>query len=244
MINISVYKQYGIYAIINIISGMSYIGQTHNNFGDRWDCHKALLRNNKHHNPLLQNDWDKYGEGKFKFIILYNCIHNESQEELDSLEEKYIKEYMENNNAYNLSKNKYDMRSFVTDEMTKRTGELNRQRILGTKLSDSTKKKMSETRKRKYAEMTEEEKDAYNKEFVNRMLSSRSDKWSEERKKKYSESQWEHPHSAKLSHKQVKEVRRLYEEENMKISDIAKLLGIKYATVYGIAHYTRWAHLK
>ena len=141
MINISVYKQYGIYAIINIISGMSYIGQTHNNFGDRWDCHKALLRNNKHHNPLLQNDWNKYGEGKFKFIILYNCIHNESQEELDSLEEKYIKEYMENNNAYNLSKNKYDMRSFVTDEMTKRTGELNRQRILGTKLSDSTKKK-------------------------------------------------------------------------------------------------------
>lgn len=189
MINISIYKQYGIYAIVNIINGMSYIGQTYNNFGDRWDCHKALLRCNKHHNSLLQNDWNKYGEDNFKFIILYNCTHNESQIELDLLEETFIKEYMNNNNAYNLSKNKHDMRSFITDEMAKRTGELNRQRILGTKLSDSTKKKMSKTRKRKYSEMTKQEKDLYNEEFVKRMLSSRSNEWSEERKKKYSESQ-------------------------------------------------------
>lgn len=55
---------------------------------------------------------------------------------------------------------------------------------------------------------------------------------------------WEHPHSAKLSHEQVREIRRLYEVESMKITDISKLLGIKYATVYGIAHYIRWAHLK
>lgn len=240
---ISIYKEQGIYAIVNKISGMAYIGQTINNFGDRWDNHKALLRGNKHHNKSLQNDWNNLCEDDFDFRIIYKCNGNETQEDIDSLEESYIKEFKDNGIAYNISDNRKDMCKNITQEMRNRTGELNRLRLTGSKLSEETKKKMSETRKRKYAEMTDEERQASNEVFVKRMISSRSD-WTDERRKQYSMSQWETPHGAKLSHEQVREIRRLYEQDGMKIADISKLLKINSSNVCNIVHYKRWAHLK
>ena len=66
----SLYKTTGIYAIQNKITGMAYVGQTTNNFGDRRDCNFAKLRHNKHENVGLQEDWNKYGEQNYEFKIL------------------------------------------------------------------------------------------------------------------------------------------------------------------------------
>ena len=58
----SIYKEYGIYGIKNIINDKIYIGKTINNFGDRWDCHRGQLRGGYHNNPKLQHieDGKKY----------------------------------------------------------------------------------------------------------------------------------------------------------------------------------------
>ena len=48
---------------------------------------------------------------------------------------------------------------------------------------------------------------------------------------------------AKYSIEQVKEIRRLYEEENKSISEISTITGIKRPTVYLIATYRRWKNI-
>lgn len=58
-----------IYAIRHRESGRAYIGSTCN-VEKRLYEHRRLLRQGKHHSPLLQNCWNKYGEDSFEFLIL------------------------------------------------------------------------------------------------------------------------------------------------------------------------------
>lgn len=58
-----------IYAIRHRESGRAYIGSTVNH-DKRLKEHRRLLRLGKHHSPLLQNCWNKYGEDAFEFLIL------------------------------------------------------------------------------------------------------------------------------------------------------------------------------
>jgi group I intron endonuclease len=55
--------------IINNINGKFYIGSTVN-FQQRCYEHLKRLRQNKHHSPMLQNSWNKYGEEYFIFNIV------------------------------------------------------------------------------------------------------------------------------------------------------------------------------
>lgn len=66
------YNKSGIYAFVNKINGMFYIGSA-TIFRKRWDLHLNELRKNKHKNPYLQNVYNKYGEINFQFIILEYC---------------------------------------------------------------------------------------------------------------------------------------------------------------------------
>lgn len=59
----------GIYTITNTINGKIYYGSSVN-IRRRWYIHRATLKRGKHHNPHLQNAWDKYGENAFRFDIL------------------------------------------------------------------------------------------------------------------------------------------------------------------------------
>ena len=59
----------GIYKITNIVNGKIYIGSS-NNCILRFQNHKSALKRNVHHNPRLQNAWNKYGEKNFVFEIL------------------------------------------------------------------------------------------------------------------------------------------------------------------------------
>ena len=63
------------------------------NFGDRWDSHRSLLRNNKHFNQYLQNAWNKYGEKNFEFVVIEDCTISD----LDDKERYYIQFYREQN---------------------------------------------------------------------------------------------------------------------------------------------------
>lgn len=75
----------GIYAITNLVNNKKYIGQAVD-IEDRWKDHIRDLNNNKHHNPPLQNAWNKYGMDNFSFSILCEC----DVEELNKLEIEYI----------------------------------------------------------------------------------------------------------------------------------------------------------
>lgn len=84
----------GIYGIQNKINGNTYVGKTMMNFGDRWDNHKALLRNGKHDNKHLQNAWNKYGE---KYTI-------EEVREIRRLYEQEQKSFLEISKTMNIPK--------------------------------------------------------------------------------------------------------------------------------------------
>lgn len=62
-------KNPSIYTVQHIESGRSYIGSA-TYPSDRFDHHRWALRAGRHGNKHLQNAWNKYGEGAFKFEIL------------------------------------------------------------------------------------------------------------------------------------------------------------------------------
>lgn len=59
-------KVAGIYAIVNLVNNKQYIGSTEN-LRFRFNAHKRLLREQKHHSYKLQRAYNKYGEGCFEF---------------------------------------------------------------------------------------------------------------------------------------------------------------------------------
>lgn len=89
----------GIYSITNLTNNKKLIGQSINIYM-RWNSHKSMLNKNIHYNPHLQNAWNKYKQENFKFAIILLC----PEQELDSLEIKFIEEYKTKNEefGYNL----------------------------------------------------------------------------------------------------------------------------------------------
>ena len=72
-------KVSGIYCIENVVNHKTYIGSSKNIY-QRLLKHFALLRHNRHQNPHLQNAWNKYGEGNFRWFILEYCGNNKLTE--------------------------------------------------------------------------------------------------------------------------------------------------------------------
>lgn len=138
----------GIYKIVNKVNGKTYIGQTSENFQRRYFLHNWKLCNNIHDNKYLQRSWNKYGEDNFQFEIVEGL---EDSSMLNDREIYWIKYYRENGNCYNMQDGGQPkcLHQYISLESRKHVGELNRQRILGTKLSDETKHKMSESHKGK-----------------------------------------------------------------------------------------------
>jgi group I intron endonuclease len=83
----------GIYFIE--VNDLYYIGQSID-IERRLTTHTRLLDTNKHYNSKLQNAFNKYGIGQKD--ILQICASNE----LDSLEEYFIKEFDSVNSGYNI----------------------------------------------------------------------------------------------------------------------------------------------
>jgi hypothetical protein len=79
---------------------MRYIGLT-NDFKKRKNEHFNDLKSNKHHNYLLQSDYDKLGRKTFKMSLIENDIP--TLDDANKLEMKWIAHFGLNN-TYNLTK--------------------------------------------------------------------------------------------------------------------------------------------
>lgn len=233
----SLYNTFGIYGILNKANGNMYVGKTGNNFGDRRDCHFAALRGGYGVNKHLQRAWDKYGEDNFEFVVLQECFE---ADDLNELERLYIQKYRKLGECYNIADGGEGgclLGKHLSEETKHKIGEKNRINMLGRKASDETKAKMSESQKRRFANMTDDER----REYGERMSECASGyTWSEDAKKRFSEMQKTKPNGASYTIEQVREARRLHEKENLGYSEIASLLNMTRHAVYQIATYRRW----
>lgn len=233
MIRNPLYHTRGVYGIVNNINNMVYVGQTLKSFGDRRDSHWALLRGGYHSTAKMQEDWNTYGEENFEFVVLQE---SDDGDEIDELESKYVKHYMDRGLAYNKTGGgrKGYVGAPVSDEAKRIIGEKNRINMTGRKASEETRMKMSKTRKgRKH---TEESKKLLSEKLKGKVRT-------EEMKEKLRLINEANPPSAKYSIEMIKEMRRLY-ESGTGCTEIANIYNIPRGTVYGIVTYRRWKHLK
>ena len=64
----------GVYTITCLPTGKIYVGSAARmTFDSRWRQHQKMLHGGRHHSPLLQRAWDKYGPDAFCFEILERC---------------------------------------------------------------------------------------------------------------------------------------------------------------------------
>lgn len=98
----------GVYKITNTINNKVYIGQSVNIY-KRWNCHKAYGTNRWQDSPErdypLYRAMRKYGVENFTFEIISSC----SVEELNDMEEHYIRKYNSDSaeHGYNCRKQYY-----------------------------------------------------------------------------------------------------------------------------------------
>lgn len=145
-----------IYLIRNEINGKVYIGQTVRSFDERY--RNDITKNT--HNEHLRRSIEKYGIENFYVDKEFDVAF--SQEELDRLEDLYIKTYNATDKRYGYNKKFGGSYGKHTEEIKKkislankgkqRSEETRKKLSLvnkGKKLSEETKSKMSEKRKGK-----------------------------------------------------------------------------------------------
>jgi len=231
----SIYKRYGIYGIKNKVNNKIYVGKTMQSFGDRWDCHRAQLRGGYHDNPHLQHSWNKYGEENFEFIILIDCNNNEDLDIVNQLEINEIQKYKQLGLSYNIHEGGDGglfLGKHLSEDTKRKIGEKNRHNMLGKKMSKETKNKMSLSQKKRYDNWTDQDRIEWG-EMLSQCLTGI-------KKPSLSISMKDNKNGAKYSLEQVKEIRRLHEQENLGYTEISKILKIPRHTVYLIATYRRW----
>lgn len=232
------YKQFGIYRITNTKNGWSYIGQTTVNFGDRWDSHRSLLRHGCHYNACLQKEWDEYGEGQFEFAVVEVLS---STKDIDSREAFFIQECREQSGCYNIADGGKAPPLFgkhMKESSKKLIAEKNRQHMLGKRMSDETRRKMSLSQKKRYEQWTDQDRADWGEKV--RLAKSNCKKWSDESKEAFSKRQETRPNGAKYSVETIRKIRMMHEQLNMSNSEIADELKMNRGTVYGITTYRRW----
>ena len=144
-----------IYKIQNLITDEIYIGSALNLQKRKWS-HLHDLRYNKHHSPILQNSWNKYGEENFKFIVI---------EEINIKEDLIVREqfYIDNlHPKFNCSKtagsplgvkhtlqSRLNMsKSHLGKKLTPESIKKRTEKLLGSKRSEETKENMRNSAKK------------------------------------------------------------------------------------------------
>lgn len=217
---------------------MSYIGQTGMNFGDRWDHHRVMLRANKHGNRLLQDDWNKYGEQSFVFEPV-EIVDDTTY--LDDLEEYYIAIAKSEHKAYNLTdggKEPVWKGKHLSESTKRKIGEKNREHMTGRKLSDETRKKMSESQKARV--YSEEEKLAYSLRAREMHTGQHVAESTKEKLRKINQ---DNPPGAKYTVEDIKNIRAAV-EAGESLKDVAAKYHTTPSYISAIAQRRRWKHVE
>lgn len=233
----SIYREFGIYRITNMITGESYVGQTGVNFGDRWDSHRALLRAGRNDNPPLQKAWNEYGESAFEFAII-ESVSDKSL--LNSLEIQYISEYRAEDKSYNIADGgdiPYFLGRPLSEDARRRIGEKNRINMTGRKLSAETRKKMSESHLNRV--WTDEQRQ---RQSENSRIANTGRVRSAETRELLRKINQENPPSAKITPDDVRNIRRRYADGETQTA-IAKDFELASGTISNIVNRKRWAHV-
>lgn len=145
--NVSLKEEtYGyIYKITNLINNKSYIGKTNKENKCRWD---GTLKGAKIYNKHLQNSMNKYGVDNFKIDIIDST---KDENELNKKEIYWIAFYNTIDQNYGYNKTYGGDGAKLTEETKKKISEtiLRRKERYGYIHSPETRKKMSESHKGK-----------------------------------------------------------------------------------------------
>lgn len=135
----------GLYIIESKIDSKVYIGQTKQKFKKRYYHHAWKLKQGSHDNKHLQKAFNKYGENNFTFKILIEITDFDKLNEHEVIQ---IELYRKLGGCYNMqSGGQVNNIGIMSEEGRKSVSEKNRARMLGSKLSEETKVKMSEVHK-------------------------------------------------------------------------------------------------
>lgn len=235
-----------IYKIENKVNDKIYIGSTSDKEG-RWYGHKWRLKNNCHHNPHLQNAWNKYGSDSFEFSVVEKVdktsdLIQREQYYIDNLEPEY--NIVPKADRSELSKETKQKMS----ESTK--GENNP--LYGKEFSEEHRRKISEN----HADMSGKNNPFYGKthsrearEKIRKANEGKNSpnydkKFSEEHRRKIGEAQrGEKRPDAKLTKKKVKVILHLSKGDSFSYKEIGKMYGVSKSTIGMIASGSNWSHV-
>lgn len=156
-----------IYKITNKVTGKFYIGSTKDH-KKRFSTHRRLLLTNKHHNRKLQNSFNKHGKDSFVYEIILTVLQDDSLLEfeqyfIDSLCPYYNIALSSSSPMLGRKHTEETIIKIKEELATRPKGELHpnygrrwteeqKQHFVkiktGTKRTEETKRKMSETSKR------------------------------------------------------------------------------------------------
>lgn len=92
----------GIYAIVNTITNVWYIGMTTKSFRSRWLHHVEDLKQGTHHNKGLQRDFNMYGARAFVLRIIEQI---DDTQLIPVRERQYIAHYSNRYLLFNIKDN-------------------------------------------------------------------------------------------------------------------------------------------
>lgn len=146
----------GVYMLFCKATHMVYVGSTNTMFKDRQQDHFSKLKNGKH-TLQIQLDYNKYGKESFEFIIV--SITN-NIEEARTLEEKLIEYYKTIGLSYNIVSHAITTGTKATDKTKRKMSESHK----GQKLTDYQRRKLLEANK--YRKRTDAEKKKLSEHFA------------------------------------------------------------------------------
>ena len=221
----------GIYEIVDIVSGIKYVGQTKESFIRRFWHHTCTLQNHTNSNTALQAAWDCDGGDAFEFRILHTLTLDD---DFDQYERDAIAEARARGGAFNISDGGAGKSSPMSEHAKKIVGEKNRQHMTGRKHSEETKAKMRASSH--HQPLTEEHKERLREYMKHRVVSAAT------REKVAMTYAGENSRTAKISNLQAAEMRRMY-MRGQTAAEIARVFGVSYGIVSNVIHNHTFVHV-
>ena len=148
----------GVYCIENIANGKKYVGHSRY-MGKRFNQHKGLLANGKHHNTHLQRAWNKYGCDNFRFSVLEII-----DDDIEVKEQQWMDRLMVTDDRFGYNIAPKANKSAQSEETKLKISKTK----TGVPMTEETKKKLSKAKKGKPLKFTDEGRKRHRQALKNR----------------------------------------------------------------------------